>query len=146
MPDANARILLVDDSEDDRLLMIRSLKKSSPEAEIITAEDGIAALKFIDNHAATHPPSVVLLDLNMPKVDGFEVLSRIRANSATKNLPVVVLTTSNEACDVKRSYELGANSFVRKPVDSREYARTISQLKSYWLINNLVCAATSGSN
>ena len=130
-------ILLVDDSEDDRLLMMRSLNKSEPAAEVISLEDGVAALKFIEEQAPDKKPALVLLDLNMPKIDGFEVLSRIRANAATKTLPVVILTTSDEGTDIRRSYELGANSYVRKPVDSNEYAGAIAQLKSYWLSTNL---------
>jgi len=143
MPRHKACILLVDDSEDDRLLMLRSLKKSSPSAEVISIEDGVSALKFIEEHTGTQSPTLVLLDLNMPKVDGFEVLTKIRANAATKTLPVVILTTSDEERDIRRSYELGANSYVRKPVDSGEFAGAVAQLKTYWLNTNLAYAGNA---
>ena len=137
MINTKALILLVDDNEDDRLLMLRSLKKSDPGAEVVSIASGGEALDYLNDLDDSPHPTVLLLDLNMPKVDGFEVLENIRANPETHSLPVVILTTSNEEEDVRRAYELGANSFVRKPVDSSEFADVVSQLKSYWLKTNL---------
>ncbi len=137
MPSYTACILLVDDSEDDRLLMIRSLEKADPPAEVISIENGAAALAFIEERAASQVPTLILLDLNMANVDGFEVLSKIRANATTKTLPVVIMTTSDEEGDIRRCYELGANSYVRKPVNSAEFSDVIAQLKAYWLSTNL---------
>ena len=137
MINTKALILLVDDNEDDRLLMLRSLKKSDPGAEVVSIASGGEALDYLDGLDDSPNPTVLLLDLNMPKVDGFEVLESIRANPETHSLPVVILTTSNEEADVRRAYELGANSFVRKPVDSAEFAEVFTQLKSYWLKTNM---------
>ena len=137
MINTKALILLVDDNEDDRLLMLRSLKKSDPGAEVVSIASGGEALDYLGDLDDSPNPTVLLLDLNMPKVDGFEVLENIRANPATHSLPVVILTTSNEEADVRRAYELGANSFVRKPVDSAEFAEVVTQLKSYWLKTNM---------
>ena len=119
------------------MLMLRSLKKSDPGAEVVSIASGGEALDYLDHLGDSPTPTVLLLDLNMPKIDGFEVLESIRSNPETHSLPVVILTTSNEEADVRRAYELGANSFVRKPVDSTEFAEVVTQLKSYWLKTNL---------
>lgn len=137
----NNAILLVDDSEDDVMLTLRALKKSRLENEIYVAHDGEQALKLLlaESDAAgqpSHLPLVIILDINMPKISGIEVLQRIRANSRTKYVPVVMLTTSDEARDIARCYESGANSFIRKPVVAEDFFKVIQQLEFYWTVLN----------
>ncbi len=135
-------ILLVEDNPDDVQLTLRALKKSKIMNEVIVAQDGIEALDYLfgtGKHAgrdAKALPQVVLLDLKMPKMDGLEVLQRIRGDERTKLLPVVVLTTSSEDRDRIESYKLGANSYVRKPVDFNQFAEAVNQLGLYWLVLN----------
>jgi two-component system, response regulator len=137
-------ILLVEDNEQDEVLTLRALKKNQISNEVVIARDGAEALDFLfatGNHAGrdgTQLPQVVLLDLKLPKVDGLEVLRRIRAAEATKRLPVVILTTSNEDADLVRGYDLGANSYVRKPVDFVEFSEAVRKLGMYWLLLNEV--------
>ena len=135
-------VLLVEDSADDVELTLRALSKSDILVEVVVVHDGVEALDFI---FGTGPyagrnlnvmPTVVFLDLKLPRVNGFEVLQRIRADERTKLLPVVILTSSNEEKDLIRSYELGANSYVCKPVDFTEFSNAIRQLGSYWLFLN----------
>ena len=138
-------ILLVEDNPDDELLMLRALKKNAVLNEVRVARDGVEALDHLltawDEDAAPQElPAVVLLDLKLPKVDGLEVLRRLRAETHTRLLPVVVLTSSHEREDVLAAYTLGANSYVRKPVDFTEFTQIISVLGVYWLsINELPC-------
>jgi two-component system, response regulator len=135
-------ILLVEDNADDELLTLRALKKNNIRNEVIVARDGSEALDFLFGsgiHAGrdlSQMPHIILLDLKLPKVDGFEVLKRVRSNEATKLLPVVILTTSNEDQDRIRGYGLGANSFVRKPVEFEKFIEAVRQLGLYWLILN----------
>jgi two-component system, response regulator len=135
-------ILLVEDNPSDVDLAKRALKKSRIANELVVAEDGQEALEYLFgkvNDAVMHPgelPAVVLLDLKLPKVDGHEVLRRIRAEERTKRLPVVILTTSKEEQDIAQSYDLGANSYIRKPVDFVQFAQSIQHLGLYWLILN----------
>lgn len=144
-------ILLVEDNPDDEALALRAFKKNNISTEVIVAHDGAEALDFllgthdpsVTNTHGTVDPTVVLLDLKLPKIDGLEVLSRIRKNAATALLPVVVLTTSCEEKDVVESYRLGSNSFVRKPVDFTEFTETVRQLGSYWLLLNEPCPKTA---
>lgn len=135
-------ILLVEDSPDDVKLTMRALRKNNILNEVVVAEDGEKALDYLLGTGAYKDrdlslmPEVILLDLNLPKIDGHEVLRRIRADSRTKLLPVVVLTTSSEDIDRLRSYEYGANSYIRKPVDFDQFSEAIRNLGLYWLILN----------
>ncbi len=135
-------ILLVEDNPDDVQLTLRALKKSNIMNDVIVAQDGIEALDYLFGsgaHAGRDTkilPQVILLDLKMPKMDGLEVLQRIRKDERTTLLPVVVLTTSSEDRDRVESYKLGANSYVRKPVDFNQFAQAVNQLGLYWLVLN----------
>ena len=135
-------ILLVEDNADDEMLTLRALKKNNIRNGVVIARDGREALDYLFGtgvHAdrdLTLMPQIILLDLKLPKVDGFEVLHRVRSNEATKLLPVVILTTSNEDQDRIRGYGLGANSFVRKPVEFDKFIEAVRQLGLYWLILN----------
>lgn len=132
------RILLIEDSPDDELLTIRALKKNKLLNEVIVARDGAEALDCLFGPEATAQlPELILLDLNLPKVNGLEVLRRIRSEERTRMLPVVVLTTSDEERDRVESYMLGANSYIRKPVDFEQFSRAVQQLGIYWLVLNL---------
>lgn len=135
-------ILLVEDNPDDEALTVRALRKNNIKNEVIVAHDGAEALDYLSGTGkyagrdTRFVPQVVLLDLNLPKVDGLEVLRQLRALEHTKLLPVVVLTSSNEERDRIRSYGLGANSYVRKPVDFNEFMEAARQLGLYWLVLN----------
>ncbi len=139
---AEGRILFVEDNEDDVLLTMRSLKESHVGNEVDVVRDGAAALDYLfargeyAQRDVRDSPAVVLLDLKLPKVDGLEVLEAIRADDRLKTLPVVILTSSNEEQDLVRGYELGANSYVRKPVDFGEFAEAVRQLGLYWMLLN----------
>jgi two-component system response regulator len=135
-------ILLVEDNPDDEALTIRALKKNNISNQVIVARDGPEALDFLFG-AGKHSgrdinlmPQVVLLDLKLPKIDGLEVLRQLRANESTKLLPVVILTSSDEEQDRLKGYGLGANSYVRKPVDFNQFIEAVRQLGLYWLILN----------
>lgn len=131
-------ILLVEDSPDDEALTIRALKKNKLLNEVFVAHDGAEALAFLfGDDSDGRLPELVLLDLNLPKVNGLEVLRRIRADERTKMLPVVILTTSDEDRDRVESYKLGANSYIRKPVDFEQFSSAVQQLSIYWLVLNL---------
>jgi two-component system response regulator len=133
-------ILLVEDNKDDELLTIRAFKKNNIANEIIVARDGVEALDYLfatGEHAgrdASILPQLVLLDLNLPRVGGLEVLRRIRDDARTKLLAVVVLTSSKEEEDIVRSYSLGANSYVRKPVEFADFTDAVRTLGLYWLL------------
>jgi two-component system response regulator len=135
-------ILLVEDNASDEKLTVLAFKKSGVSNQVVVVRDGAAALDYLfgtGKHADRDPsvlPSVVLLDLKLPKVDGLEVLRRIRADERTKFLPVVVLTSSKEDEDVLHSYELGANAYVRKPVEFSEFAEAAKTLGLFWLLMN----------
>ncbi len=135
-------ILLVEDDPDDVELALRALQRHRIANQVVVVRDGAEALAFLYGegaHATRNPgdlPEVVLLDLNLPKVRGLEVLQRIRADARTRFLPVVVLTTSSEERDVVESYRLGANSYIRKPVDFEQFAEAMRQLGMYWLVLN----------
>jgi two-component system response regulator len=138
----NGTILLVEDNPDDVELTLHAFRESQSANEIVVVRDGAEALEYLfasGRHAARDAsvmPEVVLLDLKLPRVDGLEVLRQIRANPQTRRLAVVVLTSSREEQDVVRSYDLGANSFVRKPVDFVAFLDAARQLGLYWLVLN----------
>lgn len=135
-------ILLVEDNENDEVLTLRALKKSNILNRVVVVRDGAEALDYLfvrgahAGRAFTEKPQVILLDLKLPKIDGLEVLRAIRGDDRTKLLPVVVLTSSVEDQDVIRSYGLGANSYVRKPVDFNQFVEGVKQLGLYWLAIN----------
>jgi two-component system response regulator len=138
----NKVILLVEDNPDDEALTVRALKKSNIANEVVVAHDGAEALDYLFGEGAhagrdvTQMPQVVLLDLNLPKLDGLGVLRRLRADPRTRLLPVVILTSSNEEQDRVNGYGLGANSYVRKPVDFDAFVTAAAQLGLYWLVLN----------
>jgi CheY-like chemotaxis protein len=135
-------ILLVEDNPDDEALALRALKRHHIGNEIVVAHDGVEALDYLfgtgiyAGRDVTNKPSVVLLDLKLPLVDGLEVLRRLRQEQNTKYLPVVVLTTSSEEQDLLNSYSLGCNSYICKPVDFVQFSEAIRQLGMYWLLMN----------
>ncbi|HEX2917449.1 MAG TPA: response regulator [Edaphobacter sp.] len=135
MTEATKLILLVEDDPDHELLTIRALKKSNIANEVRVARDGEEALDLLFGENAILP-QVILLDLKLPKVDGLEVLRRIRSGETTRFLPVVILTSSDEERDVVRSYQLGVNSYIRKPVSFSDFAEATRQLGMYWLVLN----------
>jgi two-component system response regulator len=135
-------ILLVEDNATDEALTLRALKKSNVRNAVVVAHDGAEALDYLFGRAAGAAPTtrllpqLILLDLKLPKVDGLEVLRRIRADARTRLLPVVILTSSKEEKDRIDGYSLGANSYVRKPVDFLQFADAVRQLGLYWLVVN----------
>lgn len=141
---ANKTILLVEDNLDDVDLTLHALKKNNIRNEIIVAYDGAEALDYLfgtgkySGRDLSSMPTIILLDLKLPKVDGLEVLRRLRANEHTKLLPVVILTSSKEEQDILKGYSLGVNSYVRKPVDFNQFAEAVSHLGLYWLLLNEV--------
>ncbi len=135
-------ILLVEDNPQDEMLILRSLRKANLANRIDVARDGQQALDYLfcqgefAGRNPEEPPTVVLLDIGLPRLSGLEVLERLRAEPRTRLLPVVILTSSDEERDRLKSYESGANSFVRKPVNFAEFAETVAQLGIYWLATN----------
>ena len=135
-------ILLVEDNPDDVTLTLRAFRQNHFHNPVVVAKDGVEAMDYLQGtgayaeHGETPPPLVILLDLKLPKLDGLEVLQRIRANPKTKQLPVVILTSSKEEQDLASSYNLGANSYIRKPVDFAQFTEAVRQLGLYWLLLN----------
>lgn len=141
-------ILLIEDNQDDEMLTLRAMKKNNILNEVIVLRDGEEALDYIfakgkyEGRDATEVPQVILLDLNLPKVSGLEILRRIREDERTCLFPVVVLTSSNSEKDMVESYKLGANSYIRKPVDFDQFVDSVKQLGLYWLVLNEIPADT----
>jgi two-component system response regulator len=135
-------ILMVEDNPDDELLTLRALGMNNISNTIVVVRDGAEALDYLFGSGAyadrdiSVMPVLVLLDLRLPKVDGLEVLRRLRADERTRLLPVVILTSSDEERDIVDSYKLGANSYIRKPVDFDKFAESVRQLRLYWLVLN----------
>ena len=138
-----AEILLVEDSPEDAEITIRGLKRANLGNKVLWLKDGEAALEYLfaDGQYADRPtprPRVVLLDLKMPKVDGLEVLKQIKADPRTRTIPVVMLTTSTQEGDMLRSYDLGVNSYLVKPVDFKQFSEEITRIGYYWVVMNKV--------
>jgi two-component system, response regulator len=135
-------ILLIEDSIFDAELAIRSLRKNNVSNKIVHLKDGAAALEFIfgvgdfEGRDIMMKPKVILLDLKMPRVNGLEVLEKVKADVRTKSIPVVILTSSKEDPDIKKSYALGANSYIVKPVDFDGFHKVVSELGLYWVLHN----------
>ncbi len=138
----NRALLLVEDNPKDELLTLRTLEKCNVANEIVVVRDGVEAIEYLfaqgnySGRDVNDLPTVVLLDLKLPKIDGLEVLRRIRADERTRLLPVVILTSSDEEKDIIASYKLGANSYVRKPVAFSDFSKAVADLGRYWLIAN----------
>jgi two-component system, response regulator len=143
-------ILLVEDNPDDEALTLRAFKKNNIGNEIVVAHDGVEALDFVfgtgayEGRNTTEMPELILLDLKLPRLDGLEVLRRLRADDRSKLLPVVILTSSKEEQDLVNGYSLGANSYVRKPVDFNQFIEAVRQLGLYWLVLNERPTAAGG--
>ena len=135
-------ILLVEDNSNDEYLTLRALKKYNVANDVVVAHDGVEALDYLfctgahENRDIRETPLVVLLDLKLPKVDGLEVLRRVRSDDRTRLLPIVILTSSNEERDVIGGYQLGTNSYVQKPVDFAAFVDAVGQLGLYWMMLN----------
>jgi two-component system response regulator len=135
-------VLLVEDNPDDEALTLRAFKKNRIGNKIVVVRDGVEALDFLfctGTYSERNPnelPQLILLDIKLPKLDGLEVLQRIRADARTKLLPVVILTSSKEEQDLLKGYQIGANSYIQKPVDFSEFMDAVRQLDMYWLVLN----------
>lgn len=142
MKNDNVEILLIEDNMNDAELAIRALRKGNITNNLIHLKNGAEALEFLfgtgkfEGRDINKKPKVILLDLKMPKVDGLEVLTQIKANALTRAIPVVVLTSSKEHPDIDRAYSLGANSYIVKPVEFEEFAKAVAELGFYWLLKN----------
>ena len=129
-------ILLVEDNPDDEALSLRALAKSGIGNPVVVAHDGVEALDRLFGGHAGPMPALILLDLKLPRIDGLEVLRRIRADASTRWIPVVILTTSKEPQDIYEGYSLGANSYIRKPVDFEQFIQSVGRIGRYWLTLN----------
>jgi two-component system response regulator len=135
-------ILLVEDNADDELLTVRAFSRSNISNRVVVVRDGIEAVEWLfatGEHAgrdASLQPEMILLDLKLPRLDGLEVLRRIRADARTALLPVIIMTSSTQDEDIVKSYELGANSYIRKPVEFDRFAEAVKHLGMYWLVLN----------
>lgn len=133
-------IVMVEDNDDDAELIMRTLKKHNLANQVVRLRDGAEAVEFLLGVGATVPsgtPRVILLDVKLPKLDGMEVLRRLRADDLTKAVPVVMLTSSDQARDIKNAYELGANSFVTKPIHFGDFSKAVADLGLYWMMLNI---------
>lgn len=140
----NRPILLVDDNADDELLTLDALRTSGVNRSVVVVRDGLEALEWVfgsGSHADRDTgvmPELILLDLKLPKINGFEVLTKVRSDRRTRFVPIVILSSSTQRDDIERSYEHGANSYVRKVVDFEEYTGAVRCLLEYWLLHNQV--------
>ncbi len=137
----NKAILLVEDNDDDVMLTKRALQRNNIANQLIVMGDGVAALEYLQRaadpaHGKPRLPTLILLDLKLPRMDGLELLQRMRADPRLRRQPVVILTSSSEEQDIARSYDSGANSYIRKPVDFEQFSAAIRQLGLYWLVLN----------
>lgn len=136
-------LLLVEDNGDEELLMLRFLKKAQVQNPVVVARDGVEALAYLGLTDSEQPmsgaqlPAMVILDIKLPKLNGLKVLKMIRAEKRTRCLPVVMFSSSDQKLDVRRSYELGANSYVRKPVNFEDYSEVVERIVRYWLNINV---------
>ena len=143
MSRGEVEIVLVEDNPNDAELITRSLKKHHLANRLVLLKDGAEALEFLcsrsdpDRKRRDYSPRVVLLDIKLPKVDGIEVLRRMKSDEQTRGIPVVILTSSNEERDIKEAYSLGVNSFVTKPIKFEEFAKVVAELGLYWLMVNV---------
>jgi two-component system response regulator len=131
-------ILLVEDNPRDAELTLRAFRKNNLANNVLVAHDGVEALEIVFSRTGADRPRVILLDLKLPKLDGLEVLRRLKSDDRTRAIPVVVVTSSNQDPDIKTAYDLGANSYVVKPVDFEAFMKTMSDLGFYWLMVNQV--------
>ncbi len=142
MNTSEVEILLVEDNQDDAELALHALRQGKLASRIHIARDGEEALDFLfcsgafGQRSFDHPPKLILLDLKLPKVDGMEVLKRLKSDSRTRTIPVVILTSSKEERDLVNGYGLGANSYIQKPVDFDQFRETVKQVGLYWLVTN----------
>ena len=136
MSDQRVDIVIVEDDPSDAELITRVFRKHNMVNSIVLLKDGAEALSFFFGSSANDRPKVVLLDLKLPKVNGIEVLQRLKSDERTKNIPVVVLTSSAESQDIKDAYKYGVNSYVTKPIRFEEFANAVSELRMYWLLLN----------
>ena len=135
MSDESVEILLAEDNSEDAEMTLRALRRNNLANNVRWVKDGAEALDYLFS-ATTRPPKLVLLDIKMPKVDGIEVLRRVKADPATQKIPVVVMTSSNEQSDITESYQLGANGYVVKPVEFGAFVEAISKIGMFWLMVN----------
>lgn len=138
----NKIILLVEDNPDDEMLTLRALRRNNIVNNVVVARDGVEALDYLfgtgpyEGQEPPQLPAVTLLDIKLPKIDGLEVLRRIRSHERTELIPVVILTSSKEEQDIVNGYRLGANSYIRKPVDFEKFTKAVRELRLYWLLLN----------
>ena len=139
MSDEKVDIVIVEDDPSDAELITRVFRKHNMVNKIVVLKDGAEALEFFFGSGATDHPKVVLLDLKLPKVNGIEVLQRLKSEDRTKNVPVVVLSSSAESQDIRDAYKYGVNSYVTKPIRFEEFAEAVAELRMYWLLLNRPC-------
>ncbi len=136
MNEEKVDVVIVEDDPNDAELILRVFRKHNMVNQIVLLKDGAEALDFFFGSRASDHPKIVLLDLKLPKVNGIEVLQRLKADERTKDIPVVVLTSSAESQDIRDAYQYGANSYVTKPIRFEEFANAVSELRLYWLLLN----------
>jgi two-component system response regulator len=136
-------VLLVEDNPDHALFALKALRAEDPATQVVWAKDGEEALAFLDRgHKAAEPtPELILLDIHLPKMNGHQVLRRVKGDEKLRSIPVIMLTTSDSAADLEESYSAGANSYVAKPVGGGDFVAHVKALKQYWLVTNTMPAA-----